>query len=287
MSTFPLPSSSDAVGGQCPGAYGLGFSGLADPSFLATAAPHWPVVEVVRRRGRVTDARTTLDGRGAQFELTEGGSLVIERAARRSVFTTPDELSDPELVHPHLAPVGAAFAWWAQHEAFHAGAVAVDGGAWAILGDRSAGKSSTLAQLALAGHDVICDDMLVIDHGRALAGPRCVDLRLATAEGLGIGKPMVIRGGRERWRVALGPVPAELPFRGWIFLAWGDDLSADRLPGGERLALLAGHRSVMIEPTDPSTLLELASLPAWCLTRPKQLSSLPVAVDRLLDLTMS
>ena len=271
-------------GEQPLGAYGLRLSGAGAGPYLVPAPSTWAHVEVIRQLGRVPSARTSLDTERAAFALGDEGQLVVDRQSRRCVFTTARPLSDPELVHPYLAPVGAAFAWWAARDAFHAGGIVVGDGAWAVIGDRRAGKSSLLAWLALAGFSVVCDDMLVIDRGRALAGPRCVDLRTPTAKRFGVGELLTIGGPRERWRVQLGPVPAELPFRGWIFLEWGDQVDGVRLGAAERLVRLSANRSMTVPPKNPETLLDLAARPAWRLTRPEDWEALPRVVDRLMEL---
>ncbi len=60
---------------------------------------------------------------------------------------------------------------------FHTGAFVASGGAWGILGGRDDGKSTMLAWLAVHGHEIVCDDVLIVGQGDALAGPRCIDLR--------------------------------------------------------------------------------------------------------------
>lgn len=276
---MPAPSSPPRVG-----AYGLSFLGTSSASSLLVPTPEvWPLVRLERRRGRVLVRRTYLDDETGELALTGESALALHRAPGRAVFRTPEPLSDAELVHPYLAPVGAVFARWGGREAFHAGAFRHGGGVWALIGGRASGKSSTLAWLALAGHEVLCDDLLVVNRGMALAGPRCVDLRASGARQLGVGELLGVRGPRERWRMVLGPVPPELPVQGWVFLQWGEAVDIVRLSGRERLTQLAANRSILLEATDPEVLLDLAALPAWRLTRPRHWSSLPSAVDRLLD----
>ena len=103
--------------------------------------------------------------------------------------------------------MAALAARWLRRESFHAGAVVVEGGAWAILGDKEAGKSSTLAHLALNGYTVLSDDVLVLERGSVFAGPRCIDLRAEPARRLGAREPLAVVGMRERFRIELGPAP--------------------------------------------------------------------------------
>ena len=134
-------------------------------------------------------------------------------------------MSDQALVHPYLAPAAAVIARWLGREPFHAGAFALDGGAWGVLGEREAGKSSLLAWLSLQGRSVVCDDMLVVAGDTVFAGPRSVDLRRETAVRLGAGEELGMIGARERWRVGLPPIEPEVPLAGWVFLEWGDEVS--------------------------------------------------------------
>jgi hypothetical protein len=267
------------------GAYGVGLLGAERiTSWLVEAPDDWPRVRVERHQSRVLSPRTFLNGDQATFALTREGQLLVDPAAGICVFTTPQLVSDAELVHPYLAPVGAAFAWWAGREALHAGGFCAGGGVWALIGNRGSGKSSLLAWLALSGVDVVTDDMLVIDGGMALAGPRCVDLRASAAERFGVGELLSIQGERERWRVMLGPVRPELPFHGSVFLEWGDALELRLLGASERLLRLASNRSMMVEPRNSDVLLDLAAMPAWELTRPKEWASLPLVMERLVGL---
>lgn len=267
------------------GAYGLRIFGAGGASRrLVGAGPNWQPVQVLRRQAGSSPSRRSVQPHRVEFPLGGGGRLVVERAARRCVFTTTRPLPDEELVHPYLAPAGATFAWWEGREAFHGGGFGAAAGIWAVVGDRGSGKSSLLAWLALQGFGIVCDDMLVVDRGLALAGPRCVDLRGPAARHLGVGELLTIGGLRERWRVPLEHVPPERPLLGWVFLAWGDKVEVAPVGGADRLVRLAQNRSMMVEPLHPGGLLDLAALPAWRLTRPKDWACLPEVVDRLAGL---
>ena len=93
---------------------------------------------------------------------------------------------------------------------------------------------------------MLADDLLVVAGEDAFAGPRCIDLREASAARLGIGEPLGVVGVRERWRVVLGPVPPQAPLRGWVTLAWSDDVGVDVLRGPERMLALMPFRSVRL-----------------------------------------
>jgi hypothetical protein len=179
--------------------------------------------------------------------------------------------------------VALVMARWLGREGMHGGAVAVDGAAWAVLGDKTAGKSTTLAALALAGLDVVSDDVLVIADGAVLAGPRSIDLRTEAAQRLGVGEALGQVGTRERWRLALSPVVPELPLRGWITLDWGETTALESLSGAERLAALIPHRGVRLAPAAADALLRLSALPHLRLVRRRHWDSLAEATARLVE----
>ena len=89
-------------------------------------------------------------------------------------------------------------------------------------------------------------------------------------------------GLRERWRVQLDEVPAEVRFRGWVFLAWGDDIAVEPIRAGDRLPRLAEHLGLRVPPARPDRLLELATLPGWEFRRPRGWDRFDEAGDRLL-----
>jgi hypothetical protein len=267
------------------GTYGFRLDGAPGAaSLLVEAPPDWPLLQVAWRRligegpreDRVSEDRIEL-------VLRTGGWVEIERVEPRAVFHLPAPLDDGALVHPYLAPVAALAARWFGRESFHAGAVVLRGGAWALVGDKGAGKSSTLAHLSLSGYDIVTDDMLILDEGRALAGPRCLDLRAETAGRLDLGTPLGVVGDRERWRMKLGPLVPSVPLRGWVVLGWDDRTQVSAIHGAGRLALLGRHRAVRLESTRPEVLLELSSLPVLELRRPHRWDALPEAAERLLD----
>jgi hypothetical protein len=243
----------------------------------------WPRLEL--RHAPPESGGPELDSVGPdRAELTlHGGWATIERSPARVTFRLPSRPPARDLVHPYLAPAAAVAARWAGRESFHAGAVTAGGGAWAVLGDKESGKSTTLAHLALAGHEVVSDDLLVVDGGSVLAGPRCIDLRAASSAQLGAGDPLGVVGVRERWRLLLGATAPRTPLRGWIALAWGDDVAVEPLRGAERMLALLPFRSVQLAPGAPEELVDFSSLPVLRLRRPRRWDALDEAAARLLD----
>ena len=274
------------------GAYGVKLLGLFRDrrlrAALVTPPEHWPAVSIERRDGEAATSGSAfvVEEDWARLELSHGCQAILDRRERRATLVTPEPLDPDELVHPALAYVASVFSHWLGRRAFHAGAFITKGGAWALLGMRRAGKSSTLGWLASAGHSILTDDMLVLQDSTAFAGPRAIDLAPSAARYLAVGaEAALVRAGR-RQRIALEGIEAEVPLRGWIVLSWGNAVEAIRIPPGERLPLLAqhlhGHR-----PLNARALLELARAPAFELRRPKRLASLPDAGRAVLELTAS
>lgn len=267
------------------GCYGFRLSGVDGAEALLVPAPGaWPALRVecvvVEEPAPGVD---TVAPDHAELVLQSGGRVVLDRRSSSAQFRLPATRSPGDLVHPYLAAAAAVAARWGGRESFHAGAVVAGDGAWAVLGDKAAGKSSTLAWLAMEGRDVLTDDLLVLDGAVALAGPRCIDLREEPAARFGAGEPLGVVGVRERWRLALAPVAAEVPLRGWITLDWGDEIAVEPLRGAERLLALLPFRSMRLAPDQPEALVELSSLPMLRLRRPRRWESLPEAGARVLD----
>jgi hypothetical protein len=272
------------VAGSARGAYGISIAGLAAAeSMLVDARPRWPQLRLVSEVDDPPVAAEAVTDDHAELILKTGGRLTLDRSRGLARYAVPRRLSPEELVHPFLAPAAAVVSHWMRRLSFHAGAFVSDDGAWGLVGDREAGKSSTLAWLALGGHDVVADDVLVLEDGSAYAGPRSVDLRKDTAERLGVGSALGVVGSRPRWRVALPAIQSELPFRGWIFLGWGSRLESRRLSGSECLTRLMAHLTLRMPAADPAYLLELATLPAWELRRPRDWRLLDRSSELLLS----
>ncbi|WP_416906068.1 hypothetical protein [Micromonospora echinospora] len=222
-----------------------------------------------------------VDERRSVRRLADGRHLALDRATGRATFFG-DPLPADLLAHPYLGPVATTFSRWAGRETFHAGAFVLGGRAWAVLGGRTAGKSSLLAALAARGVPVLTDDILVVDGRVAYAGPRCVDLRQPVPQ---VTADLRAARGGTRWRVSLPPVATRVPIGGWILLRWGPAPALAPVGATRLLPHLAAHRSWRQLPSDPAVLLALATLPAWTLTRPRHWGPL-AATCRLLHTTL-
>lgn len=268
------------------GAYGLVLRGF-EPEDLLAQLPldcSWPQVEVQSvggTRQRVEGEVDRVDQHRASLSMLDGDHAFLDRERSRATYVAAEERSDGRALHPFLTVVGTVFAWWLGHEAFHGGGFLAGGGAWGVLGDREAGKSSMLAAVSLSGRVVLTDDLLVVAGATAFVGPRCIDLRPNVASALRLeGSTCVVRGG-ERRRLPQTPAPAGAPMRGWIFPIWGERLELAPLTPRERMALLHAHRCV--PGTPGSEFIQLIDLPAWRLVRPRRWDLLERTVEWLLD----
>ena len=266
------------------GAYGVAVVGLeAEERLLVPADSEWPTVRI-RVDPRAADAGgTALEEDIARYPDVPGGHVTVDRRAGVASFRGVDRLTADEIVHPRLGMLGAIYAQWLPGRmAFHAGAFISGGLAWAVVGERHDGKSTLMAALAMAGLPVLGDDTLVLDGLRCLSSVRCVDLRPDAADHLGVRDSVVTvrRGARDR--LFLDGPPPEAPLAGWIFLKWGDELATRELPAPERVARIARrqgwHRRGV---TDPARLLDVAALPAWELSRPREWTLLPRVLERV------
>jgi len=275
-----------AVADSSRGAYGIRIAGVADAeTMLVDARPEWPRLRIAYELADPPVANESVTDGHAVLRLKTGGRLVLDRQHGVACYAIPRPLTDDELVHPFLAPAAAVVSHWAGRLSFHAGAFVSDGGVWAVVGNREAGKSSMLAWLALNGHDVLADDVLVLDGRAAFAGPRAIDLREETADRFSIGAALGVVGTRQRWRMTLPQLAARMPFRGWIFLSWGDRLHPRRLGAAECMRRLIENLTLRVGASNPEGLLELATLPAWEVGRPRDWEQLEDGVQCVLGLT--
>ena len=268
------------------GAYGLQVrtSPFAIPG-LSEPAQSWSDLHVrVEVAGDAEPDAHALDDEHATVLIAPGMRAEIDRASRTATLVTREPWPPAALAHPFLAAPGMIFAWWEGREALHGGAFVSGAGAWAVLAGKGGGKSTTLGALARAGVPVVADDLVVVADGAALAGPRAIDLSPAAAEAVGA-DDATDEARFTKLRMPLGAIAPETPLRGFVHLAWADEIDVVRVPVAERAARLARHRSVLgRDPTTPGGLLDLLRLPSYELRRPRDLALLPRVVDALLGL---
>jgi hypothetical protein len=274
-------------------AYGFRLTGLAPSQLLALPNPaEWPELtfeQVVSDEVR-TGGPSGLRGRSRLLYVRDGqatmdakdGRLILDRRTMAATILVGRISSTDHLLHPYVTMAATVFARWNARETFHAGAFLANGRAWALAGECRAGKSTLLGFLALNGHPIVTDDLLVLDRARCLAGPRCVDLRPSAAARIGVVEQTTPARGQARRRLPLPSNVAEAELGGWIYLRWGDALRLRTVPPAERLRRLSEFRSVPGIASDPRALLALAALPAWELSRPRRADLLPRACEQVL-----
>lgn len=277
------------------GAYGLRVEGLAGAEeFLMPVDGGWPLLSVrwVEDQSEPSPeevaAATSTISFGKDVAVVYHGAVGTIEVRREPAVATfrIRKVRDPRaLVHPYLGGAASIVGRWRRWEAFHAGAFAGPSGAWVVLGDRAAGKSSLLAWLHSQGVGILADDVVVVTGRRALAAPRSLDLRRESAGRLQLGARLGLVGARERWRVRLRPVPLELPVAGFVFLSWGERVEVEPVTGKERLVRLSEGLTMPGKPADAAALIELATLPCLELRRPCDWQALETAGAVLLGAT--
>lgn len=272
------------------GMYGFGLLGLEDPGRILSLVPErWPRIEVVqtlagphhRRPAALTVGVMRFDDTGAEIWISDDESIILDRATMQAQLTTHAGVSDDAIAHPYLGLPAAVANRWEGRQILHGGAFFHRGAGWGVLGTKEAGKSSTLGWLQQREVDVLSDDLLIAHGTTMFAGPRCVDLREGAAAVLG-GRDVGVLGGRHRWRLSAGSVPAWCPLGGLIYLEWGDEVAVHALAPSERLIRLFEHVVFGPDSVDSVAYLELAGLPAWRFVRPPSLDGFDAALDQLL-----
>jgi hypothetical protein len=275
----------DAEPDRPRGAWGIRIA-APEPAqgLLSPAPPDWPLVQVHAAVCDELSREVEWGPRRAQYTLLGGHHIRIERDPLTVDLQLCRPTSEEAVIVPHLSSVGSTVALWNGNEAFHAGAFIHEAGAWGVLGEKGAGKTSTLAALDRLGLPVMTDDLLIYQQGNVLAGPRCLDLRRGPAAAMSQGEDIGVVGTRRRWRVYLGPCPLSAPLRGWLVPSWDDTNRIERIEPTERLRMLPRFRALQVPWEDPASLLELAAYPAYRWLRPRQLDDLEANTARLLEL---
>jgi hypothetical protein len=251
------------------GAYGLRLEIPGAESFLSPVRDNWtPWRVVVEVDPEALGAEEEITDAFASAPVSSGGRVRVDRATATTTFVLPEQPAPAALVHPLLAFTAVVAARWRGLLSFHGGAVVVDGGAWGILGDKGRGKSSTLAALSGLGCGILADDVITLENGECLAGPRSVDLREAARRLFPEAQALGVIGDRKRWRVQTAPVEPTVPLRGWVILDWGDEVRLERVAVRDRMPTLAEHFSVRMPPRDLQGMLDCAALPMVRFSRP-------------------
>jgi hypothetical protein len=268
------------------GAYGLHLPDLQDAADLLIETPEeWPRWHITMNTGCGAPTEFVERSR-ARVCVEPSGWVDIDLPTRTSTIHLPQEPAHAHIVHPFFASTALVVAHWRGLQSFHAGAFVTRHGAWAILGDKGAGKSSLLAALSCMDVPILTDDVLVIgEQLQGFAGPRCIDLRRETASALGLGINLGVVGTRERWRLQLDPVAAEFPLMGWISLGWGKPTILG-VSMQQRISTLYECIALRVEQRDPgmlARLMDLIALPMVQVQRPRSIASLDSTAAAIFD----
>ena len=220
------------------------------------------------------------EGDHGEVWLSEGDLIEVCRRPARVRFRTRQPVPPAAVLHPLFGLPAAVASRWLGRYSLHGAAFQHAGRAWALLGGRGAGKSSTLAHLLGRGHPAVSDDVLIVSGTTVFSGPRSVDLR-EDASTLG-GEPLGLVGGRARWRLRPDACPPSLTLGGFVQLGWGDRVVIRSLEPEARLRRLLESSVFGPASGEAEQLLELAALPAWECARPRSLAHLDEVAARIL-----
>lgn len=220
---------------------------LAELAFGATNVP--PDLRIVSAPARPSNVSVT---DAAEIRIDEG-VLQIAFAGVATFSLRPErDLIEVEAVRgaeslvslPLLGPVLALWLHLKGDLVLHASAVAWEGGAYALLGDKGAGKSTTAAALLACGAQLVTDDLLRLrwaDAGPPLCEPAYAQVKLTEPSA----KRFAPSGAcslasphpdftKQRYRLTASPGQAA-PLRSICALARGMSLSIERLAPAEAL----------------------------------------------------
>jgi len=166
-----------------------------DSQFALPALPEWDgpadaAADVDCRRGKVPSRLSRPDYIGPVFQTSGAGEylLVLPGTGRilvrngNEITVEPEAGPAPSNLSAILAgPIQAVL--WHQRQLLplHASGVVINGHAVALCGNAAAGKSTLAAMLAGQGHEVIADDICVVDmrnDGEVSVTPGCTRLQL-------------------------------------------------------------------------------------------------------------
>jgi hypothetical protein len=218
-----------------------------------------------------------------------GKSLLDVRRDPPSIALDFAETVTPEVVvHPVLTPPIAILARWRGDLTLHAGSFFANDRAWAVVGAREAGKSTTLARLAERGYPLLADDLLVLDEDVVRAGPACIDLRPDVAERMPEARPLGEVGNRPRYRLTAPPGPPRAKIGGFFLMDWSEDASfeLELIPPTDALRVVYEQEYMgLMGPAEPGKILDLLGTPMWRVRRPRDWRVEDECINRILEVT--
>ncbi|HEX8959453.1 MAG TPA: hypothetical protein VF770_06485 [Solirubrobacterales bacterium] len=240
------------------------------------------------RRASVLVERNRLDSECVSMGKRGSSLLEVRRDPATITLELPGETTPEMLVHPVLTAPISILARWRGDLTLHAGGFFANGRAWAVIGQREAGKSTALAMLAERGCPLLADDLLVLDRGIVRAGPACIDLRPDVAERIHGARYLGEVGDRPRYRLPAPHGPARAPLGGFFLLDWGDEgnVAVERLPTAEALRVVYEQEYIgLLGPADPQKILDLLGMPMWRVRRPPEWARGEETIEAILETT--
>jgi hypothetical protein len=279
------------------------------PELMAWHGWHDAPADLVFRLGKVPSRLDAPDHVAIEFQtkgrrqylttFPEEARVLVENGCAVTVEPAPGtDLTDARSIL--MAPVQAVL--WHQRGLLplHASVVGVGGRAVALAGPSGAGKSTLAAVLALQGHDVLADDICIIDAAfgaDVLPGTRRLRLWRDALDHLGIavdGLPRAL-SRREKYLIEGGEweEPERQKLAAIVLLSRhaGDAVTIERLRGARSIIELQGvvhmpeaARALGLDPAIFTALTKLASLgvTVWQLAMPDDRGCLDDAAARVL-----
>ena len=261
------------------GAYGLTLPDLPGQQWLNPAPHSWPTWRFQYTSEVDHDDSAWIGAQQAKLQLKPSGAVHID--GRSGLSTVQIGAAPPEAayVHPILGSTAIMVAEWSGRLVFHGGCV-LDrhGRAWALLGEREAGKSTALSWFHLNGRVVFADDLIVTDGTEVFVGPRCIDLRERSHDHFGLGRDIGMVGTRRRWRLDLSETVPSAPLGGVVVLDWGKSTSVDVAGISDKADLLRAHRGLIVGQHHRLPWLELLGTPVLKFRRQRSWASLDEAM---------
>ena len=263
------------------GLYGLRVEGFDDPALNTGVPKTWAPLEVhTLIADCADDAPIDVDDDSATMGMPGIGEIRVTREPASVLVRSRRPVDGDILIHPALGWAAWVIACWNGKSVLHGAAFVGENGAWVVLGERGAGKSTLMAALAQRGVAVLADDITVIDGGCVFAGPRRIDLRPDAAGRLGLKDTGLIRG-KSRRGLPLTPVESTVPLSGFVRLRWGEEVSTTPVPPFDRIRAL--DKLVGSSVSKPSSVLDIVSLPMTGLVRPRSWTAIEASADAILS----
>jgi hypothetical protein len=279
------------MSGQDRGAYGFRLVAPGLENGLPGLIPvpdDAPTVSLDWRRASARVGEETVEADRVVLARRRLNRMEVRRDPAEIILHLPEALDGEAIVHPLLTPPMAILARWRGDLTLHAGAFVSAGRAWGLVGEREAGKSTTLARLAERGCPIVADDLLVLQGTTAYAGPACIDLRPDVAERMPDTHFLGEVAGRPRHRMATPSAPPQVELGGFFVIGWSQDheVRVEPLGAEEGLKAIYGHEYIgLLGPAEPERILDLLGTPMWRVSRPSDWAPADEAIERMLEIT--